>query len=60
MPKVLVLAAFVISALLFIVFLADALIAFPFRRPSLVLDILFIIGAALIGYLAFETYREVT
>ena len=30
-----------------------------FGRPSLVMDILFLISAALLGYMSWSTYREV-
>lgn len=58
MQKALVLAAMIVSGLLLLLFLLDAILAFPFRQPSLTLDILFILGAGMVFYLAFETYRE--
>lgn len=59
MPRALVLAVMIVSGLVLLVFVLDAALGIPLRRPSLVADILFATAAAIIFYLAFETYREV-
>jgi hypothetical protein len=56
--KVLCWVAMVIAGLLTLIFLLDAAVKFPFGRASLVLDILFVIGGALVLWQGIDTYRE--
>lgn len=58
LEKVLTFAAMIVAGLLTLIFLLDAGLGIPFGRQSLVLDILFIVGGALILWQGFETYRE--
>lgn len=56
--KVLTIGSLVVAALVSLVFLLDAIIGLPFGRPSLVLDLMFIVGGAFVIWQGIETYRE--
>lgn len=56
--KTLTLAAMIVAGLLTLVFLLDLVAGLPFGRSNLVLDILFLIGGALVLWQGWETYRE--
>jgi hypothetical protein len=56
-PKVLCYVAMVIAGLVSLLFLLDAALGI-FRRESLVLDILFILGGAFVLWQGYETSRE--
>ncbi len=56
--KTLTLIAIIVAGLLTLVFLLDLIVAIPFGRANLVLDILFTLGGALILWQGLETYRE--
>ena len=65
MPKALCIAAMVISILVFILFLSDLLLGFasmdnlaPFKGANPVIDIVFVVCAAVLGYLSWSTFRE--
>ena len=65
MPKALCIAAMAISILVLILFLSDLLFGFvgpksiaPFKGESWVIDIVFSICAAVIGFLSYQTLRE--
>ncbi len=61
MPKVLCMAGMVIAILVFIVFLLDLVIPgdlAPFDNASYLIDIVFLICSAAVGYLSWSTYRE--
>jgi threonine/homoserine/homoserine lactone efflux protein len=58
MPKILAISGMVVAALILLLFGLDA--ASPiFHRPSMVMDILFLISAALLAYMSWSAYREV-
>lgn len=61
MPKALCWLGMVIALLILALFLVDlaapATMA-PFKKASLLLDILFVISAAALGYMSFTTLRE--
>ncbi len=58
MPKILAISGMVVAALILLLFGLDA--ALPiFHRPSLTMDIIFLICAGLLGYMSWSTYREV-
>jgi len=56
--KVLCYSSLVGAGLVTLIFLIDVLVKIPFGRASAALDILFIIGGALVLWQGYETYRE--
>jgi len=58
MPKVLCLTGMVIAILIFALFLLDLALKIPFQRISLMMDIVFVLCAAALGYLSWSTLRE--
>jgi threonine/homoserine/homoserine lactone efflux protein len=58
MPKILAISGMIVAGLILLFFGLDAALSI-FKRPSLVMDILFLISAALLGYMSWSTYREV-
>ena len=58
--KVLCIVSLVIAGLLTLVFLLDLILGIPFGRASLVLDILFLISSAIVAYLAWDAYKDLT
>lgn len=58
MPKILAISGMVVAALVLLFFGIDAASSI-FGRPSLMMDIMFLICAALLGYMSWSTYREV-
>jgi hypothetical protein len=47
-----------VAALLLLLFGADLAVRLPFGRPSLLVDVLFLLSAAMLGYMSWSTYRE--
>ena len=65
MPKVLCLTALAISGVVFLLFLFDLLMRLvgmtsvaPFRGADLLIDVVFVVCAAVIGTMSFFTFRE--
>lgn len=65
MPKALCLTGLVIAILVFLIFFTDLLFGMlgmlsltPFKMSSLVMDIIFLLCAAGLGFLSWTTYRE--
>ena len=58
MPKVLCMSGMVIAILILVVFLLDLAVKIPFQRISLMMDIVFVLCAAGLGYLSWSTFRE--
>ena len=58
MPRVLCLAGLVISILVFMIFLLDLVLAWPFEKADWTLDTMFVVCAALLGYLSWSSFRE--
>lgn len=56
--KVLCWLSMIVAGLVLVTFLVDLILAMPFGRASLVLDILFVIGAAFVLWQGIETNRE--
>jgi hypothetical protein len=56
-PKLLCYAAMIAAGLICLIFLLDAALGI-FRRVSLPLDIMFILGAAFVLWQGYETSRE--
>ncbi|HIF33776.1 MAG: hypothetical protein VB878_20730 [Pirellulaceae bacterium] len=61
MPKILCISGIVVSLLLFVVFLVDLVapgsIA-PFKNASKSMDVVFVLCAAILGFLSYTTLRE--
>lgn len=60
MPKVLTITAMVVAALVFLIFVLDLALKFPFNRESVVMDVGFIACALAVGYVGWSAYRELT
>jgi len=58
MSKILTIIGMVVAAFILILFALDLAIGFPFMRASFLLDVAFVISAALLGYLSWTTFRE--
>jgi hypothetical protein len=59
MPRVLSISGIVVAILLVLVFGLDVTpLGFPFGGASKIMDIGFIIAAAILGYLSWSTLRE--
>ncbi len=58
MPKALCIAGMVVAILVLILFLLDLAVGVPFKRASVTLDVIFVISAAILGYLSLMTLRE--
>lgn len=49
--------SWVVAGLVAVISLIDILMGFPYRG-QMVMDIMFILGAALIGYLGYDAYKD--
>lgn len=65
MPKALCLVGLVIASLVFLIFLLDLVLGLaglvnmaPFRYASVPMDIIFMMAAGGLAYVAWTTYRE--
>ncbi|MCC9605223.1 hypothetical protein LOC68_24035 [Blastopirellula sp. JC732] len=58
MPKALTITGMAISILIFLVFALDLAIGVPFQGVSATMDIAFVVGSAILAFLAFTTFRE--
>lgn len=65
MPKVLCISALAISILVLILFLADLILWLanarsiaPLRGESVILDLIFVVCAAVLGFLSWVTFRK--
>jgi len=58
MPRFLTISGMIIASLLVLMFGLDLAIKVPFDRPSLAADVLILICAAVLGYMSWNTYRE--
>ncbi|HKB41088.1 MAG TPA: hypothetical protein VKD72_31965 [Gemmataceae bacterium] len=47
-----------VAGLLFLLFLLDILLKFPFSQVSMIVDILGLVTSGVIGYLAWDAYRD--
>lgn len=48
-----------LAAFMMLLFLLDLFLGFPFAGASITLDIFGILGSAVVGYLAWDTAREI-
>ena len=53
MSKPLAITGLLISGLIVILFLADLVAGFPFRRVSIFLDVAFLVGGLIVAYLSW-------
>lgn len=60
MARGLTIFTMVIAGIIVLVFGLDLAVGFPFRRPegTLLMNICFILGGLLLGYLGWTTFRE--
>lgn len=61
MPKALCITGMVVAILVLILFLVDLVLPVsmaPFKRASMVMDIVFIICAAILAYMSWTTLKE--
>ncbi len=65
MPKALCISALAISILVLILFLADLVLGLaqarsiaPLRGENIVLDLVFVLCAAVLGFLSWSTFRK--
>jgi hypothetical protein len=58
MPKALTTSGLVVSGLLLLVFGADLATKLPFHRASMWMDIAFVIGSAILGYMSWSAMRD--
>jgi UDP-N-acetylmuramyl pentapeptide phosphotransferase/UDP-N-acetylglucosamine-1-phosphate transferase len=58
MPKMLTNIGLALAVLILIPFAVDLAAAWPFKRASAMMDISFIIAAAILGYLSWNARRE--
>jgi hypothetical protein len=58
MPKALCLVGTTVAVLLLLVFGFDLVLAFPFRRVSLPMDVGFLVCALALGYVSWTTLKE--
>ena len=58
MPKALSISGMVIAVLIFLLFVLDLALAFPFQRSSMMMDIVFILCSLGLGYLSWATFKE--
>lgn len=58
-PKKLVVGSMAAAALVAVVAILDLAIKIPFAG-RMVMDITFILGAALVGYMCYESYKDMT
>ena len=58
MPKALSISGMVIAVLIFLLFVLDLALAFPFQRSSMMMDIVFVLCSLGLGYLSWATFKE--
>lgn len=58
MPKALCITGMVVAILVLILFLLDLVIKMPFQRANWMLDAVFVVSAAVLGYLSWSTLKE--
>ncbi|PHR96162.1 MAG: hypothetical protein COA78_29055 [Blastopirellula sp.] len=62
MPKALTISGMVIAVLILLLFTLDLALGVPFGRASMmmmIMDIVFMVCGAILGYLSWNTYREI-
>ena len=59
-PKKMVIGSMVVAGLVSLMAVSDLVLGFPFTgsEHSRLMDILFIVAAAIVGYLSWDAYRD--
>jgi hypothetical protein len=59
-PKKMVIGSMVVAGLVALMAVSDLVLGFPFTgsEHSRLMDILFIVAAAIVGYLSWDAYRD--
>jgi threonine/homoserine/homoserine lactone efflux protein len=58
MPKALCMVGMAVAIILVLLFLLDLVAGIPFRRASMMMDILMLVCAAMLAYVSWSTFRE--
>ena len=58
MAKILCMVGMAISALIFLVFLVDIAVQWPFHRHSITLDVTFMVVSLMVAWMSWKTYKE--
>lgn len=58
MPKALTIAGMAVAALLLLVFALDAILGIPFGSASLMMNVGFMIAAAILGYASWNAFKD--
>jgi hypothetical protein len=57
--KRMIVIAWVVAGVVAVAAVADLAVGMPFNR-LVVMDVMFLLGAALVGYLAYDAYKDIT
>jgi threonine/homoserine/homoserine lactone efflux protein len=60
MPKALTICGMTVAVLIVLMFGFDLAFGMPFQKASMMMDIVFLICAAVLAYLSWSAYREQT
>jgi hypothetical protein len=58
MPKALTISGFVVASLIVLLFGLDLAVKWPFEQASMLMDICCLLCAGIIGYLSWNTLRD--
>ncbi len=58
MARALTIMSIVIAILLLVLFAADLAIGVPFQKASIMMDIIFLVSAAGLGYISWTTLKD--
>ncbi|MCA8994990.1 MAG: hypothetical protein KDA69_21550 [Planctomycetaceae bacterium] len=59
LPKRVVIASMIVAGVVALAAVLDLSIGLPFgRKHTMVMDILFILSSAIVGYLAYDSYKD--
>jgi hypothetical protein len=58
MAKAMSIAGMVVAGLLFFAFGFDLALGFPFGGQEILMDVGFVVSAAILGYLSWDAFRE--
>jgi len=58
MPRALAISGMVVAGLLVLMFGLDMAVGFPFGQASLWMDLAILVCSAALGYMSWNTYRE--
>lgn len=57
--KRMIVIGWVVAGVVAVAAVADLAVGMPFNR-LMVMDVMFLLGAALVGYLAYDAYKDIT